>query len=624
MKPTPRTFDGSRLAVFCLSVLAASAANAQTERKPKPVRLETVVVTATREAEDALNVPASVSRVEASDLRRARPRVNVSESLQRIPGVAARDRQNYAQDVQISIRGFGARATFGVRGVRLYTDGIPATMPDGQGQVSHFALDSAGAIEVLRGPFSALYGNSSGGVIQIFTAMPPTRPEFEFSAHAGSDNAWRASLGAAGSWDVAPGGYRVGASRFATGGFRDHSAARRDSAQALLQTEFAGNELRLIANSVDIDADDPQGLTRADLSGGSNRRAASPGALLFDVRKRVRQRQVGGRIGRDLGHAASLAVTAHAGRRETVQFLSVPVAAQRNPLSGGGVIDLDRDYAGLDARLRAEGEWLSRPLTLTAGIEVQSSAEDRLGFENFVGATLGVRGALRRDERNRVRGFDQYVQADWQPAPRWRVLAGARRSEVEFRSDDRYRSANNPDDSGSLRYAEVTPVVGVLFRVTPAISAYANAGQGFETPTFNELAYRSDASSGLNTALRASRSDNAEAGVRARLDRHSLDVAVFQSRTEGELAVASNAGGRSTFANAGESRRQGVEVALSGELPRDWRYALAYTWLDARYRDEFTACTSTPCTRPNVFVPAGARIPGIARHVAFAELVYAP
>ncbi len=614
--------DESRSACAVLLLVACSSLWAETVPAANPARLDTVVVTATRDAEEPLDVPAAVERIDADQIRRAKMRVNVSESLQRVPGVVARDRQNYAQDVQISIRGFGARATFGVRGIRLYTDGIPATMPDGQGQVSHFALDEAARIEVLRGPFSALYGNSSGGVIQVFTEPPPPAAEARVGISAGSDGAWRANLGAGGSWPGGPGGYRAHASRFATDGYRVHSAARRDGAQALLEGEVANSSVRLIANTVDIAADDPQGLTFGELAG--DRRAASPGANAFNTRKRVRQQQIGSRIDRDLLDGVALALTAHAGRRQTVQFLSVPVAAQRSPLSGGGVIDLDRDYSGLDARVRGELTLLGRPLAVTGGIEVQQSAEDRLGFENFVGPVLGVQGALRRDERNRVAAFDQYFQADWEVAPRWRLIAGARRSAVDFRSRDAFTAPGNPDDSGALRFTETTPVAGVLFRATPTLSLYANAGQGFETPTFNELAYRSDGSSGLNTELRAARSDNAEIGLRMRGSRHVFDVTAFESRTRGELAVASNSGGRSTFTNAGVSRRRGLEVSASGEIASDWRYAVALTALDARYRDGFSVCAAAPCPRPDVVVPAGSRIPGVAKRSGFAEIIYSP
>ncbi len=623
--------------VPCVYVPAASAQDQPDPRSADtPTPLDTVVVTATRGADDVLDVPAAIDRIDAAEIRRAQPRVNLSESLQRVPGVLARDRQNYAQDLQISIRGFGARASFGVRGVRLYTDGIPATMPDGQGQVSHFALDAAERIEVLRGPFSALYGNSSGGVIQLFSASPPAQPEFAAGLVTGSDALLRGTLSWRGPWGDA-GGYRVDAAALATDGYREHSRVRRDSAQAALGGGFGSDgEFNLIANALELRADDPQGLTGEELD--ADRRAASAGALRFDTRKRVQQHQLGAHLEHGFG-AGRLSLTAHGGSRETVQFLSVPVAAQGNPRSGGGVIDLDRGYDGLDARWRWDSALLGRPFVLAAGLEYQHSGERRRGYENFVsdavtgdavtgdavtGDLLGVRGALRRDERNDVRNFDQYLQADWDIAARWRIDLGVRRSRVEFRSRDGYITADNPDDSGRLDYAQTTPVVGVLFRATPWLSLYANAGSGFETPTFNELAYRSDGRSGLNSELRPARSNNYEAGLRARRNDTRFGFALFRSRTQDELVVAANQGGRSTFANAALSRRQGAELSWSGVWSPRWHYAFAYTFLDARYQRGFVVCGAAPCAQPDTVVAAGNRIPGLPRHSAWAELRWAP
>ena len=609
------------LSLACCYGVQAAQAQDRPRSADTPTQLDTVVVTATRDADDALNVPASIDRIEADDIRRAQPRTNLSESLQRIPGVLARDRQNFAQDLQISIRGFGARASFGVRGVRLYTDGIPATMPDGQGQVSHFALDAADRIEVLRGPFSALYGNSSGGVIQLFSAPPPARPEFSAGLLTGSDALQRGTLSWRGPWNHA-GGYRVDAAGFTTDGYRDHSRARRNSLQAALSGGLGPDgSFNVIANALDLRADDPQGLSRDELD--ADRRAASPGALRFDTRKRVRQQQLGAHLQHGLG-AGRLSLTAHGGTRDTVQFLSVPVAAQASPRSGGGVIDLDRGYGGVDVRWRRAGTLLARPFTLTAGLEYQHSGERRRGYGNFIGEQLGVRGALRRDERNDVRSFDQYLQADWGIAERWRLDFGVRRSRVAFRSRDRYITTGNPDDSGRIRYARTTPVAGVLFRASPWLSVYANAGSGFETPTFNELAYRSDGRSGLNTELRPARSDNLEAGVRARRNGTRFGVALFRSRTRDELVVAANQGGRSTFANAALSRRQGAELSWSGDWSPQWHYAVAYTLLDARYQRAFVVCGAAPCARPDTAVAAGNRIPGLPRHSAWAELRWAP
>jgi iron complex outermembrane receptor protein len=598
-------------------LLASGWANAQ--QAPRIPELRTVVVTATRADEDALLVPAAIDRIDADEIHRAQPGIQLSESLQRIPGVVARDRQNDAQDLQVSIRGFGARATFGVRGVRLYTDGIPATMPDGQGQVSHFSLESADRIEVLRGPFSALYGNASGGVIALYSAPPPLHPQFSAGVVGGDDGLVRVSNWLRGPWRSTAGGYSLDAAHVDSTGYRDHSASRRDSGQGLLRGALSSaTGYVLLANSLDLQADDPQGLTATELDG--DRRAASNGALLFDTRKSVRQRQLGLRIEHDINAAQRITLTSYAGNRQTAQMLSVPVVAQRNPLSGGGAIDLDRDYRGVDARWRWSSQGLRRPLALTFGLQRDVSDETRRGYENFIGEQLGVRGQLRRDERDRVTGSDQYLQLEWQPGERWRVNLGARHSAARFASQDRYITADNPDDSGNLDYAHTSPVAGVLFRATPWLSLYANAGSGFETPTFNELSYRSDGRSGLNDTLRAATSSNVEAGLRVRRGNLAMSATVFRSRTSDELVVAANQGGRSVYANAGESQRQGLELSLSGVLASRWHLAFAHTLLDARYRRDFLLCASTPCMQPDLLVPAGRRIPGLSRQFAWGEV----
>ena len=601
----PRTCRGKRarhaLLLLALSARVAFAQVGVPEGAPGATQLERVVVTATRHADDALLVPAAVDVVDAADLHRAQPGLSLSESLQRVPGVVARDRQNQAQGLQVSIRGFGARSTFGIRGVRLYTDGIPATMPDGQGQVSHFMLESADRIEVLRGPFSALYGNSSGGVISVSSVDPPATPELALGMDTGSDGLRRGSLSWHAPWrGDRDGGVLVDADHVEGAGFRDHSASRQATEQALLKGAFGeGGRYAVLLNSHDLRADDPQGLAAAQLRG--DRSAASQGALVFDTRKTVHQDQAGVNVEFPLATHHVLALTAYGGSRKTTQMLSIPVFVQADPLQGGGAIDLDRRYGGADLRWRWSTQMLGRPFSLVAGVEYNVSDEHRRGYENFIGDRLGVVGALRRDEDNRVSGRDGYMQADWQPGDRWRINLGLRHSQVEFASDDAYITADNPDDSGRLLYSRTSPVAGVLFRLTPTTSVYANAGGGFETPTFSELAYRADGASGFND-LRAARSRNAEVGVRGRGRQLQYSAALFDSRTRGELVVVANEGGRSIYANAGITRRRGAELSLSGTLSPHWRYAAAYTFLDARHGGE------------------GRRIPGLSRHAAWAEL----
>src|SRR5690606_23519139 len=295
--------------------------------------------------------------------------------------------------------------------LRLYADGIPATMPDGQGQVSHFVLAGAERVEVLRGPFSALHGNSSGGVVQIFSAdgQAPTRGHLQASAGRDAARAITASLRGAG--DVL--GYALAASHFETDGWRDHSAARRSWFNLKLHAPLPRDgRLQLVANHFDAPgALDPLGLSWDQVQ--DDPRQATAVATQYRTRKSARQDQLGLRWEQPLAGGHALEAMSYGGRREIEQFLSVPVGAQGNPLSSGGVIDLDNDYGGVDLRWRWAGSLAGRTLEFTDGGNAYRQRQHRSGYENCGGDTLGVRGALRRDERHRVDNHDLYAQAWW-------------------------------------------------------------------------------------------------------------------------------------------------------------------------------------------------------------------
>ena len=579
-----------------------------------PAALGAVVVTATRTEADAQDLPVSISRVDGTGLRLGRAQVNISEALGGVPGLQARERQNYAQDVQISMRGFGARATFGIRGLRLYVDGIPATQPDGQGQLSHVDLASAERIEVLRGPFSALYGNSSGGVLQVFTEEGHGAPTLRLDTAAGSDGLLR--FGTKLSGNTGPNdsgvGYVLSASRFTTDGYREHSAARRVLANAKLTLRpHEDGKLTLVANRVVLpQADDPLGLTRAQWQ--AKPRGVDPSALNFNTRKTMDQTQAGLVYEHYLSEAHALQATLYGGQRGTQQFQAIPVAAQNNPRHPGGVIDLQRDYAGADLRWIWRTQLAEAPLTVVAGLAYDGLREDRRGYTNFVGNQLGVQGALRRDERNRVSNFDQYLQADWRVSQRWTLNAGLRHSRIRFDSADRYITASNPDDSGAARYSATLPVVGASFAITESLRVYASAGKGFETPTLNEIAYRPDGQPGLNFGLNPARSKSVEAGLKHRSAAWGeWTAAVFRTGTEDEI-VTSTVNGRSTAQNAGKTRRNGVELAWEQRYLQHLRTQVAATWLDARYRNGGDGAS------------AGARMPGLAKSSLYASAGWVP
>lgn len=613
-----------------LALLTASV-SAQVPTTPAaaapPATLPPVVVTATRTEAAPFDVPASIDRVGAETIHDARAQVNISESLGGVPGLLARDRQNYAQDVQISVRGFGARSTFGIRGVRLYVDGIPATLPDGQGQISNVDLGSAGRIEVLRGPFSALYGNSSGGVVQVFTEDPTGPPSLRVDAAFGSDGLRR--VGSTFNGTAGPNGafgIVASAGDFRSNGYREHSEVHRQIGNLKLRlAPDTDSTLTLIANSVALPtAQDPLGLSRAQFQ--ANPRGVDPSAIAFDTRKTVEQTQGGLIYERRIDDANALRVMFYGGHRGTEQFQSIPVATQANPLNPGGVIVLGRDYQGSDARWTwRPGADEDHPFTLIGGLAYDTLKEHRRGYQNFIGTTLGVQGALRRDEINDVSDLDPYLQATWKLSERWRLDAGVRHSRVRFESTDAYIVGANPDDSGRIGYGATLPVLALMFAATPEWHIYATAGRGFETPTLNELAYRPNGLTGLNLGLQPSSSDNVEAGVKGRLAQlGELSAALFDTRTEHEIVTLSNVAGRATYENAGATQRRGLELAWSATPRENLRTQLAYTYLDARYSDAFATCTITPCTLPNLTVPAGSRIPGVARSVLFASLGWAP
>ena len=606
-----------------LILLAASApVLAQTADEPVGRSLSPVVISVTRGVEQrAFDTPASVDVIDASAIRNGGLQVNLSESLARVPGIVALNRQNYAQDIQISSRGFGARSTFGVRGLRLYVDGIPASGPDGQGQVSHFDLASAARIEVLRGPFTALYGNSSGGVISMFTADGGPQTVGELFSAIGSDGVER--VGARISGQQGKLQYNLGASRFETDGSRDHSAAQRTGFNGKVRyTLDDDTRWTFVLNSVRMpDVQDPLGLTRQELQ--ADPRRATPVALTFNTRKSIDQTQGGVVLDQRLGGGNAAQLTAYYGERSTQQYQAIPVATQAPATHPGGLIDLARRYGGFDARWIHKDRLLEQPFTLTAGLSVDQLKEERRGFQNFVGSTVGVQGALRRDESNGVRNFDQYLQAEWLTSDRWRLSAGVRHSQVKFDSSDHYVVKGNPDDSGAVSYSATSPALGVVFRAADGVNLYAAFGRGFETPTLNELAYRPSGATGLNFNLQSASSKQWELGVKSQFGEDwTLNTAYFRARTANEIAVLGNSGGRSTFQNVGSTQRDGVEAALSGRWRGGWSAYAAATYLDARYRDGFLTCIAAPCTTPNTPIAAGNRIPGIPRSSLYAEVAW--
>ncbi len=620
----PRLFDPPMttplrcLLVTWLAAMPAVHALAQAADDPAYQR---VVVTGSARQRAEVDAPYAISTLDAQTLRDAGPAINLSEAMARVPGISINNRNNYAQDLQISSRGFGARAGFGVRGMRLYTDGIPATMPDGQGQVTHFDLAGAERIEVLRGPFSVLYGNSSGGVIAVFGARLK-QPGGEAGIDAGSFGLHQVRL-AAGT-QLAPGlDTQISASAMESEGFRPHSAARRTLGNARLRWQDARNVVLVTLNGVDQPAQDPLGLTRSQFDADPDQTTAQ--ATQFDTRKNARQTQLGARWQHQPGGEGALresVLMAYTGTRAVKQWQAITPAAQASPRSGGGVVDFDRRYGGGDAHLA----WRWDGIDLVTGVSLEQQTDQRRGYENFIGTgnsqQLGVTGALRRQEANTASTREVYAQLEADLAREVAAVIGARSGRITLATQDAF--LGNGDDSGRLQFAYTNPVAGLRWRASSALTLHASVARGFESPTLGELAYRPDGGSGFNNGLLPQKSQQAELGAKWRAGDVEFDATAFLIETRDEIAVLTNSAGRSTFHNVGRTRRSGAELALGWRISASLHAHLALSALDARYSDNFVTCTASPCTVANVNVPAGNRIAGTQHASGYAELAWKP
>jgi iron complex outermembrane receptor protein len=611
------TLRPAALAVFaaCAALhVNANAAEASTSE------LEPVIVTAATRTTALKDAPYAASVVDAAAIRSAGPMINLSESLARVPGLVVNNRNNYAQDLQISSRGFGARATFGVRGLRLFSDGIPATMPDGQGQVGHFDLANAQRIEVIRGPFSALYGNSSGGVIALISA-PITEPYFESGVDLGSHALYQARVsgGAPISEHLA---MSANATVMHTDGPRDHSRADRQTSNGKAVWTYADDRVVASINQMKLDAQDPLGLTRAEFN--ANPTQTTSVATQFNTRKSIDQTQIGTSWQHQFHQTGPLAesqLAAYFGRRSVTQFQSIGATTQANPRQSGGVIDFDREYQGIDGHLT----WRWTGLELVTGVNAEDQHDNRRGYLNYTTATptynYGVQGTLRRNEVDTAHTREAYAQAEWTIAPTWAATAGLRSGQVTLGAQDKYLS--NGDDSGDMRFHYNTPVLGLRWKAAPTLTLHASTGLGYESPTLSEVAYQSSTALGFNSSLKAQRSRHIELGSKWRPGGgFTLDATAFVIRTNDEIGVLTNSNGRAVYQNVGHTERHGAELASQWRFMPDWRAAASLTWLDARYKDSFLTCTSSPCTTPNVLVAANNHIAGTQRLSAGAELAW--
>ncbi len=542
--------------------------------------------------------PFAISVVGEAELLGAKALVSIEELLEGVPGLQVQDRYNEAVGERISIRGFGSRAQFGVRGIKIFVDDVPATLADGQSTLDHLEFGSLGRVEVLRGPGSMLYGGAAGGVLRFSTRQPgPERLRENVRLAWGSQGFWR--LNSTTSGTVGRTGYVAGLSLARKDGFRTHpldagADAYGDSERVQLNsrvtTPLGGGRLALTLNLLRLEAENPGSLSDSLLALGD--RQAYRFNVIQQTRKDVTQAQVGARWNRDVGRG-ELELVAYGVRRSL-----------DNPIPPA-VIDLNRTAGGARALFRRTHEMgeSSGGLTWTVGVDLDLQSDARLNFDN----DGGDRGALNRDQQESVRAVGTFGNLILRGGDRVTLAGGIRYDRVNFEANDNLIAAGNPDDSGSRAMDALSPSVGVHVRLNDAAGVFANVSTSFLTPTTTELANRPDGSGGLNPNLDPSTSVSFEAGIRGQLgQRAAYEMTAFTTSIEGELVpfeVASDPG-RTFFRNAGLSRYEGVEAMFMGRPTDALLTRLTYSYVDARFEEY----------RVDDEDFSGNRVPGAAPH----------
>ncbi len=560
--------------------------------------LEEIIVTATRIETTLARVPAAVSVVGQDVIQLGRQQLALDEALNRVPGLFLQNRYNFAQDLRIAVRGFGARANFGIRGIKILVDGIPETLPDGQGSVDSIDLGAASQIEILRGPSSTLYGNAAGGVIAVTSELAPERPFTDLRLSAGEYGFRKVQFKAGGRSDRL--GYLVSLSDSVFDGYREQSRAENTQLTARLDFDLGQDRQFLtVFNYTDQPvSDDPGGINAAQAANAP--RTARDQNLNYAGGEALEQTRIGFVYSMPLGEGHEITARNYYAWRDF---------NNRLPFRFGGQVEFDRFFMGGGFTYSNEGSWGGRRNRLIVGFDFDEQDDDRRRYMN----NFGVRGGLTLDQNESVGSRGVYIQDELNVSDAVDLRFGLRYDEVEFDVTDRF--LGNGDDSGKRKLDDVSPMLGFSAQLSDSVSLYATYSSAFETPTTTEYNNPSGGG-GFNPTLEPQTARNLEVGLRGSIaDRHRYEVAVFNIEVDDELIPFEVPGspGRDYFANAGKSTRDGVEFSLTAQPTDRLRATFSYTYSDFTFK-EFTTESGRDY--------AGNTIPGTAEDVIFGELEY--
>ncbi|MCY1073981.1 TonB-dependent receptor family protein [Archangium lansingense] len=574
-----------------------SAALAQSPTPPSDTRSaeppETTVV-APKVPTPLSRTPAAVSVVEQEDIQEGRATLGLYESLVGVPGLVTQSRNNASQDLRLSIRGFGARSAFGIRGITVLVDGFPETLPDGQSNVDSLDMASAERMEVLRGLASSLYGNAAGGVVSITTEDGPERPFVEARTVHGDNALWKLNVKGGGkSGDVR---WTLGASRLTQQGWRRLSSTEQVLLNGKVRwTPDGRSELKAVLSLVDApEAGDAGGLSRAEVE--SDPQQASPLNAQYRAGESVRQGRLGLTYRRRLGEEHEV---------EASSFLALRSFQNALPQV---VVAFDRTFGGVSVRYGNRGPLLGLRSRFTVGAEVQSQADRRKNFDNAEGLPGDT---LQLDQDEGVLGLGLFAQEELELRERLTMVAGARYDVSRYTVEDFLKS--DGDGTGARTFQQPTGRLGLIWAPRPEVSVFGSVTQSFEAPTTTELVVPAGTGGGLSRDLKPQRSNGVELGARGLLwSRLRYDVALFAVWIQDGLVRFEDEQARAYFRNTGRSRHLGAEVALEVKVTEELRIKAAYNALQATFRDYVSQGRQL----------RGKQVPGIPANQVSAEAVY--
>jgi iron complex outermembrane receptor protein len=564
------------------------------------VMLEEIVVTATRIPTDLVNLPFAVGSVGRDEIQRGRQQLGLDEALVAVPGLFFQNRYNFAQDLRIAIRGFGARANFGIRGIRIFADDIPLTLPDGQGSVDAIDLGSAEQIDVIRGPFSAVYGSASGGVINIRTEDGPPAPFVSGRFNLGSYNYRQGQLKAGGQSGKLNWLANFSATRL--DGYRDHANYKSNLFNSKFRYEFDDSaSLTVVVNAVDSPtADDPGGLNAREVA--SDRRQAAPRNLLYNAGESLEQQSLGFAFHKKIGDNQELMLRNYYVHRDFNNRLPFDI----NSNGQGGSIDLGRRFAGLGGSYGWTSKIGRHGNHFMVGLDYDAQRDHRRRYAN----NQGVIGDLTTDQDEDVTTTGLYIQDVLNLSDSAALTLGGRFDDVDYRVVDR----TDGSGSGQRSFNEFSPMAGVNWAVREAMNLYGNISTSFDPPATTELA-NPEGATGFNQDLKSQTATNYEIGVKGLVTgRLRYELALFHIDVQDEIVPFELEGsGQSFFQNAGQSTHDGLETAILVELFPGLTGTATYTWSDFTF-DEFQGVDGA--------VYDGNRIPGVPEHLFNLDLTW--